>query len=63
VKSGSALVDTRHVEAERLGQRQKDDEIEDELEDPIGGHEKISGRSSATTRYTRSPSDTMKPTT
>jgi hypothetical protein len=44
------LVDPRHVEPERLGQRQKDDEVEGELQDAVAGHENTSGFRSATIR-------------
>ena len=47
---GAPLVDPRHVEPERLGQRQEDDEVEGELQDAVAGHENTSGFRSATTR-------------
>src|SRR5438445_4029639 len=57
-----ALVDARHVGAERLGQRQQDNDIHDELDHAVAGHEKSSGLSNASTRYTRRPNETTPPT-
>ena len=44
------LVDARHVGAERLGQEHQHDDVEDELEQAVRSHWKISGFSSAITR-------------
>ena len=45
-----ALVDPRHVGAERLGEREQDDDVEGELQIAVGGHSNHSGFSIATTR-------------
>ena len=57
------LVDARHVDAERLGQGDEDDQVKEELHDPAAGHENTSGLSSATTRYTSRPTATTPPIT
>src|SRR6266850_2153653 len=40
-RDATALVDARHVRAERLREGEQDDDIEDELENPIGRHRKL----------------------
>jgi hypothetical protein len=45
-----ALEDMCHVGAERLRQRQQDDDVDDQLEVPVGTHQNFSGKSSAITR-------------
>ena len=45
-----AIVDAGHVRAQRLGQRNQDDEVEEDLEESVGRHQKRSGASRATRR-------------
>ena len=56
-----ALVDAGHVCAEGLGEGEEDDQVEDELKNSVRRHEKSSGFSKASTRYTRRPNDTTPP--
>ena len=57
-----ARVDGGHEGAQRLDEREQHDQVQRDLEDPAGRHEKSSGFSSASTRYTSSPTDTTPPT-
>ena len=47
---GCSLVDPGHVASEWLRKRRQDDDVEGDLEEPVRGHQKRSGASSATNR-------------